>query len=302
MARGVAAFSQAGDLGLPAALITAQEFHRPQLRVRPSRPPCGEECYANSTLAACVASISFHPTTPVNCDRMRSVTAGGWGPVRRVTVRLRRPGLRSAEPGRLGQQPPAPRLGPGRHQLRPAGARQLRRRAQCPGQRAQRALCQQPGLPGPGPERVLRAPQHPVGVDLGPVPRPHLRPRPGRHRGGQHPVRQQGPAGTVHRQPRLDPVHPLRPGTGYRRHQRPPAGQHRQLLPRRVARLRRHRPAAGVAARGPGRRQPGRQRPEAAAARRVPAAQGQPRRSGDRPGHGRRRPARRAPRPRDGRR
>ena len=54
-----------------------------------------------------------------------------------------------------------------------------------PVDRTERPVRQQPHLQRRQPERVLRAPGHPVGLDVGPVPRPHLRParqRPDRRR------------------------------------------------------------------------------------------------------------------------
>ena len=133
------------------------------------------------------------------------------------------------------------------------------------------------------PERVLRAPGHPVGLDLGPVPGPHVRPAPGRRADGdrvQHPVQRQRPAGG--RSPTTSASsrstgRPQSAGTGTSHGQPAPADQHAAVLHRRQPGLRRDQRAAGLAARRFAGRQPGQQPGHADAAQRLPAAQDRPR-------------------------
>ena len=73
--------------------------------------------------------------------------------------------------------------------------RELRRQHARDAGRPSRALHQQPHLQRRRAERLLRERRVPVGVRLGPVPRPHLRPaRRDAGRRSQHPVRRQRPA------------------------------------------------------------------------------------------------------------
>ena len=89
---------------------------------------------------------------------------------------------------------------------------------------------------------------HPVGLRLGPVPRPHVRPA-----RGPRARRSQGETRNIAFQPATtrwrsspttsaaDPVRPLDRRGRHRRHQPTAADQHRQLVHRRVRRVRRHR-------------------------------------------------------------
>ena len=96
----------------------------------------------------------------------------------------------------------------------------LRRWHRPAGQRAQRPLDQQPHLQRHERERVLRAPGQPVGLAVGPVPRPHLRAA----RGGradrdrdEHRVQRERPAGVLHQHARRrsrSTARPQTPGTG----------------------------------------------------------------------------------------
>ena len=127
------------------------------------------------------------------------------------------------------------------------------------GRRPARAVRQQPDLQRREPEPVLRERRHPMGLRLGPVPRPHVRPA----RGGgrrERADRRSTPADPLEdftNDLGLDPVHPLAGRARHRHeHSTARADQHRQLVHRRFGRLRRQRRRGSMAARGPGRRQP----------------------------------------------
>ena len=171
-----------------------------------------------------------------------------------------------------------PNWGQAGHAVRPG-----RRRPSTPTASAQpvagpnAALRQQPHLQRHQPERVLRAPGHPVGLDLGPVPRPHLRPARTSRRPSTAPTSRSTRADPLEdftQQPRRDPVQPVAPAApGHRRRRNP----RQQINTDRLATSTRqpvygaHRHPAGLAARRPGRRQPDQQQRHADAARRLPA-------------------------------
>ena len=126
---------------------------------------------------------------------------------------------------------------------------------------------QQPRLQRREPEPVLGTQRHPVGLRLGTVPGPHVRAAPRarrrRHPGSelpQHRLRPERSDGGVRQRHRIHPVHPVERGRRHRCHQCSPAGEHRQLVHRRLGRVRRHAGPSGMDARGSGRRQPGQQR------------------------------------------
>ena len=136
----------------------------------------------------------------------------------------------------------------------------------------ERPLRQQPDLQRLAPEPVLRERRHPVGLRLGPVPRPHLRParaRRGERRARRHPVQRR-------------PTRSRSSPTTSARSRSPAAGGRPAPASTDAARSRSTPSAryidasavyggtprpAGLAARGLGRRQPGQQRRHAAAAR-----------------------------------
>ena len=171
-------------------------------------------------------------------------------------------------------------------------------------------LRQQPDLQRHQPEPVLRAPRHPVGLRLGSVPRPHLRAASGARRRRLPTRARRTSRSTRPTRWRSSPTplgiipftrSSITAGTGRRRNAAP-AGQHRQLVPRRVRRLRRHQLAAGLAARRLVRRQPGQQQRPPAPAQQLPAAPRRPRQRGHRAADGRRRPPAGQPDPGRGRR
>ena len=160
--------------------------------------------------------------------------AGG----RRRRDRTERPGggaVPGRQPRRQRQQRRQPDLGPGRPAYSRVAPARYADGIGAPVAGPERPLRQQPDLQRQQPEPVLRAPRHPVGLRLGPVPRPHLRAAPGdrRHRrpGATSRSTPTDPLEDVHQQPRASSRSPgrrRRAGTGRARNAAP-AGQHRQL-------------------------------------------------------------------------
>ena len=126
------------------------------------------------------------------------------------------------------------------------------------------------------PERLLRERRHPVGLGVGPVPRPHLRAARARRaaRRRRSPFDATDPLESFTQRLRRDRrsrARRPRRGTGRRRRPRQQINTVSQLHRRLRASTAAPTHAARLAARGAGRRQPRQQRRDADAARRLPA-------------------------------
>jgi hypothetical protein len=121
-----------------------------------------------------------HPIGAPRVDRRRPDA----GRVRRI--RDGPGGDQVARREREQSQPPQLRLGTGGHAVPSRHARGLSGRDRLDGRRAAGPLRQQPHLQRPGTEHLLGERSLPVGMDLGPVHGPHVRPAPGR--GGGRPT------------------------------------------------------------------------------------------------------------------
>ena len=138
------------------------------------------------------------------------------------------------------------------------------------GGRAKPAATSATGSSTTQPERVLRARRHPVGLGVGPVPRPHLRParRAAGATGANIPFNASDPLEELHQQPRRASRSPAPAAAPGHQHRQPaPADQHAAArTSTRSAVYGGTDAAAGLAARRLAGRQPGQQRGHADAA------------------------------------